>query len=151
MIALGSFEFFSILVPTKYGILWATLKRTSFTPRLARTTSCFYLKIREKNPTQIWLADTKILLSNQIWGGFFSLILRWKHGVVRVNTLKKIGVLLNPKKRFRRCLKVSKGVESLKKKIKISTKPFSAVRNLKKVSQEKALHVDTQEEHLKVL
>ncbi len=40
---------------------------------------------------------------------------------------KKIGVLPNPKKRFRRCLKVSKGVRSLKKRIKISKKPLKVL------------------------
>ncbi len=62
---------------------------------------------------------------------------------------KKTGVLPNPQKRFRRCLKVSEWVQSLKKGIKYSTKPlkvlpvcpreepspakpFSAVWNLKK-------------------
>jgi hypothetical protein len=46
-----------------------------------------------------------------------------KAGSVYSYTLKKISVLPNPQKRFRRFLKVSKGVESLKKRIKISTKP----------------------------
>ncbi len=39
-------------------------------------------------------------------------------------TLKKIGVLANPQKWFRRFLKVSKCVDSLKKRRKISTEPI---------------------------
>jgi hypothetical protein len=41
--------------------------------------------------------------------------------------LKRKGVLPNPQKMFWRCLKVSKGVESLKKRIKISTKPLKVL------------------------
>ncbi len=41
----------------------------------------------------------------------------WGYSQVFVHS-KKIGVLPNPQKRFRRCLKVFKGVESLKKKDK---------------------------------
>jgi hypothetical protein len=39
-------------------------------------------------------------------------------------TLKKIGFLQNPQKRFRICVKASKCVQSLKKRIKKSTKPL---------------------------
>ncbi len=38
-------------------------------------------------------------------------------------TVKKRGVLPNPQKRFRRCQKASKCVQSLKKRIRKSTKP----------------------------
>ncbi len=43
------------------------------------------------------------------------------------NTLNKIDVLPNSRKTFRRCLKVSKGLESLKNRIKISTKPLKVL------------------------
>ncbi len=45
---------------------------------------------------------------------------------VHLHSKKQI-VLPNPQKRFRRCLKVSNGVESLKKRIKISTKPLKVL------------------------
>jgi hypothetical protein len=50
----------------------------------------------------------------------------WKEELVKIHS-KKIGVLPNPQKRFRGCLKVSKGVESLKKRIKISRKPLKVL------------------------
>jgi hypothetical protein len=40
---------------------------------------------------------------------------------------KKNRYFTEPQKRFRRCLKVSKYVESLKKRIKISTKPLKVL------------------------
>ncbi len=53
-------------------------------------------------------------------------------------TVKKRGVSPNPQKRFRRCQKASKYVQSLKKRIKKSTKPL------------KVLPHDTREEPLQV-
>jgi hypothetical protein len=73
----------------------------------------------------------------------------WKEELVNVHS-KKIGFLPNPQKRFWRCLKVSKGVESSKKRIKISTKPFSAVRNLKKGFAGEGSSPHTRKEPLKV-
>ncbi len=42
-------------------------------------------------------------------------------------TVKKIGILPNPKKKFRRFLKASKEAPSLKKWIKKSTKPLKVL------------------------
>ncbi len=73
-----------------------------------------------------WYGATGIVMQLYIY--FFSEVL-WKLFLSHksIYTLKKKGISSNPQKRFRRYQKVAKGVESLKKRIKISTKPLKVL------------------------